>query len=332
MKFLKPYLFLLITSTVFLVSCTNGKNEVTQQKQIPEELTATIQKLDNKVMGSLLSGEKGLLNPIVAADYKDIQNGIIDTLIRGVQYAGLQDDFKVFDRFYISNKELDTLVIKAQSGVNAFTLKNTNAYKEQVISLLLVTNDKDEYLVANEYAKVAGEWKLTRLRFGQYTVAGKTATQWYEEAKKNREKGYLVDAVNNLLLSSDVAYPIAGGTWEYTLAPEIKKFYTSTLREAAKKYRLPMELSTIESKPKIINISQKRVYEGYFPVIKYITTIDLEDTEQARLENDKIHAQIDSICKGITADKKYLFYTAINRSQGNLKPRKSHQFVKELTN
>ncbi len=70
--------------------------------------------------------------------------------------------------------------------------------------------------------------------------------------------------------------------------------------------------------------------EGYFPMIEYLTKIDLKDTIQTRIENDGIHKIIGDKFKGIEKDKNYIFYKAFSRMLDGKTEVPTYGFVKKL--
>ncbi|GLB52613.1 hypothetical protein NBRC110019_16530 [Neptunitalea chrysea] len=324
MKFLKIFAFSATFFLLLFIGCT-GAEKTARDAEINEELKAVISKLDNKVIGSLLSNDRGLVEIFMTNEFKEASKGAIDTLYKDFQIAGIKPDHKVFTQYYIIKKETDSLKVTSKdAGVNTYSLSVYMPFKENFMSLLLVDNGKDYFLLINGYGKVDGEWKLNTMHFGEYTIGYKTAIEWYEKSLKEHNEGYLLDAVNSLLLSSRVAYP-GGSIWEYSKAPEIKAFYTKTLQEANKTYKFPIVIDTLETEPRIINISLKRLDNEYYPVIKYYTSVDLNDSIKATNENTAMHNVMESICKGITKDSKYVYYIAIN-NKGSFKKK---EFVKE---
>jgi hypothetical protein len=197
------------------------------------------------------------------------------------------------------------------------------------ISLLIQKNGLDEFIVTNIYGKYPEGWKLNIIQFGQYKVNGQTAPELYSKAKAEYENGYLIDAANNMFLSSIAANP-TNNFWQYQEENEMKKFYEKVITEINSEYKFPMTIETIGSKPQILSIYPQRTVEGYFTMIEYLTSFDLKDTIQTKAEYEKIHSEIVKIFNGIEKDKDYIFYRAFSEMPDGKTPVPTYGFVKEL--
>lgn len=201
--------------------------------------------------------------------------------------------------------------------------------KEMFVSLLVIQDHFNEYLITNVYGKHPEGWKLNILQFGHYKIDGKTAPELYLKAKDNFEEGYLLDAVHNMILCSKTARP-ANEIWEYLNKKEMSEFYYSADKEINQKHPLPITLEMVDSHPQILSLYPQFTEEGYFPMIEYLTTISLEYTLKTKVENEKIQKEIARIFKGIDKDKKYILYTAYNEIPKDTGYVPIYRFVQKL--
>ena len=150
----------------------------------------------------------------------------------------------------------------------------------------------------------------------------------YVEAKSNYEKGYLIDAANDLTLSSQLMKP-ANQFWQYQKEKEIQEFGEKVMTEINSNFSFPMTVEYVETKPKIFRIFPQGMNEGYFPMVQYTTSIDLKDTTSLSKECDLIHSKIGELYKGINKDKKMIFYRAFKSiPTGNISV-ENYGFIKE---
>ena len=103
------------------------------------------------------------------------------------------------------------------------------------------------------------------------------------------------------------------------------------MREANAKYKLPMTLENIKRKPKIFKVYQQVTKDGFFPMVSYLTNINLKDTVALRLENYSVRKEVDSIFTGIDKDKKYIFYWAFNKIPVDTTTEERYGFIDTLT-
>ena len=151
-----------------------------------------------------------------------------------------------------------------------------------------------------------GLWFVT-IRITSYNVCytkllrrimDKDAFDWYQAAQQNYEKGYLIDAVNDLVLANQLLKP-ANQFWQYQKEKEIQEFGQKVMADINNKFTFPMTVDYVKTKPQIFNIYPQGMNEGYFPMIRYTTSIDLSDTITLRKECDEIHSKIGDLYYGI---------------------------------
>lgn len=70
--------------------------------------------------------------------------------------------------------------------------------------------------------------------------------------------------------------------------------------------------------------------EGYFPMIKYISKIDLKDTVALKKENFQIQKAVGQIFSGLDMNKKFIFYKAVNELPKGQNPVPSFGFIQEI--
>ena len=94
------------------------------------------------------------------------------------------------------------------------------------------------------------------------------------------------------------------------------------------KYKFPMTLEDIDSKPKIFNIYPETKH-GFFPVIQYVSRINLNDTIALKMENEKIKNEIGSIFWGLDKNKKCIYYQAYDEIPDGIKLVHGYNFKDE---
>jgi len=166
-------------------------------------------------------------------------------------------------------------------------------------------------LIMAIYGKYDNDWKINILQFGQYSLFSKLAPDYYKLAKVSYDKSYLIDAVNYIGLAKLCLRP-ANDFLQYQKEKEINEFYDKIMKEVNSKYQFPLTLDNIASKPKVFRISPEMINEGFFPMVYYLTDINLKDTTALKLENEKIKKEVGQLFTGIDQDKKFVFYWAFN--------------------
>jgi hypothetical protein len=176
---------------------------------------------------------------------------------------------------------------------------------------LVKYNKNSELLVTAIYGNYNGKWELNIFHIGQFRFYDKTAIDFYQMARKDFARSNLADAMCNLTIANACIHP-ADKLFQYEKEDEYKMFFDSVSNEVKSKYHLPITLEGIPSKPKVFNIVPKTVDEGYFPMVLYLTKIDIKDTVSLKAEYEKVKSEVKQIFTGIGTGKKYTLYQAFN--------------------
>jgi hypothetical protein len=128
----------------------------------------------------------------------------------------------------------------------------------------------------------------------------------------NYEKSCFIDAADNLFIANLFLKP-AHEIFHFKKEKEVEEFYNKVVSETAAKYPLPLTLENIPGKPKIFNIYPQPMQGGYFPMIRYMSTIPIDDSILLAKENDKVRIEVKKIFTGIGGNKKITMYEAFNQ-------------------
>lgn len=328
---MKQLLILLILTTIGLQSCNVGTSGTWKDENIEQSLKNEIKVLDEIVLEAVTTNNTTLIKTIMSDKLLEKSGSNLKQMIEQVYGVIKNKDYQILNQFHVKNSKtgISNTVMTGISGQDDYTIHYQALNEEMFISLIIPKNGLDEFLITNIYGKYPGGWKLNILQFGQYTVNGKTATQLYSDAKSQYEKKYLVDAANNMFLCSQVSNP-ANTFWQYQKEDEMKQFYETAMTDIKNEYTFPVTMDNIKTRPQIINISPQGMQEGYFPMVAYLTNIDLKDTISTKAENDLIHKSIGQVFNGLDKDKKLLFYKAYSEMPNGKTPVPTYGFVKEM--
>jgi hypothetical protein len=323
--------FLVFLATFGLQGCNFGASKTMMDENIKQSLKIEIEALDEKILEAVTSNNPELFKTVMSDRLIEKSGDKIDQMIEQVSNLFTVKDYRVLNQFHVTNSKpgIGNTVFSGISGLNDYKIQYQAENKEMFISLLIPKTGIDEFLIANIYGKYPEGWKLNIIHFGQYKVNGQTAPELYIKAKEKLDKEYLVDAVNAMFLCSLVLNP-ADLYWKYQKEDEMKLLQEKVMSIANTKYSFPFTLEEIDTKPSILSIYPQGMHEGYFPMIEYLTSIDLEDTLSTKAENEKIHKLIGQKFHGIDKDKKFIFYKAFSQMPDNVTPVATYGFVKEL--
>lgn len=231
-------------------------------------------------------------------------------------------NYKVLDEYYLVAKtdEPGSLVINADAkGDDAYTVQyNQSSTKENYIAFLIIPKEKaNQWLITAIYGKYNYGWKLNKIDIGLYAINGKSAPELYKLAKAQFAKGYWVDAAQNMIAAQRCFHP--NGQWQYAKENAMNQFFYDTQSKAGTKYHFPFTISEVASKPKVFRITTEDTDDGTFPMIDYVSAININDTTALKKENTAIKKVIGKYFAGVDKDKKYVLYTAFDDIPGRKK-------------
>jgi|TARA_B110000091_G_scaffold142360_1_gene152085 hypothetical protein len=328
---MKNLILLTILTAFGLQSCNVGTTGTWKDDNIEQSLKNEIRTLDKKVLEAVTTKNSELLKSIMSDKLLDKSGDNIDQLIEQAGNVITTANYKILNQFQAKNSTtgIGNTVLSGVSGLNDYIVHYQALNEEMFISILIPKSGLDEFMVTNIYGKYPDGWKLNILQFGQYKINGQTAPELYSKANEEFDKGYLADAANTMFLCSQVANP-ANKFWQYQKEDEMKALQETIMKSVNAEYSFPLTLEKIDSKPKILTIYPKGTQEGYFPMVEYVTNIDLKDTTATKAENDQIHELIGQTFSGIDKNKKYIFYKAFSEMPNGKTPVPTYGFVKEL--
>lgn len=310
---MKGRIVFLIILVLGIQSCKLGTTKHNMNESISSPVLEEINALDAKAMQALVDKDVEALKALMSDELWEVAGNEMPNFLSQVNQVVKTKKYQILDQFHVQNSTvgMSNSVMTGFSNLDDYTVEYKALNSEMFVSLILPEIGDDKYLVTNIYGKYPEGWKLNIIQFGRYSFLGKTAPQLYAQAKEELEKGYMVDAINSMYLSSNVYAP-ANQHLKYQHQEEMEAFHAKIMKEGKSKYAFPIVFTEIETKPQVVNIALQGAVEGFFPIVNYLTTIDLQDTVQTKIENDAMHAIIGDKFYGINKNKKYVFYKAFS--------------------
>jgi hypothetical protein len=325
---------LLIALTIFtLQSCDFKMSKTWKNDNIDYTKREQIRVLNDKLFEALTNNDVAGVRALMSDTLVEKVGSGLDKLISQVSSSFQSGSYTILDEYNIHNSTIgaENTLSSGDSDDNAYIITYGALNKEMYVSLLLPTGLNDEPLVTVVYGNYDNQWKINILQFGQYSLFKKTAPDYYKLAKESYEKSYLIDAVSYMELAKRCLRPAANDLFQYKKEKEIQEFYDKIMREANAKFVLPLTLDNIDTKPQIIEVYPEIIDEGPFPMISYLSGINIKDTVALKNEYEKIKIEVNQLFTGINKDKKYVFYRAFNEIPDGTKTVKRYGFVDQLT-
>jgi hypothetical protein len=295
---------------LFLRSCEGPKEGTWKNDQInaakredfhtlTDEAFVELKANNSKHMASFLSKE------LIDSHYTDRTIEHISNSLKG-------SDYVLLDEYYVVNKWRDADTIKNTAiGINGYNLYYPGTSKEMYMAFFVPKTGDDKWLISLIYSKFDYGWKISSMDVSPYMINGKTAPELFKQAKEKYDKHYLVDAVNTMASADNCLRPVE--IWQYPVETEMRDFYAKIMDEANNQLTFPYTIKEVPTQPRIFRIFNKVIPQGTYPMIYYLTRINLKNTVEIKKENDLVRKAIGKVIPGIDQDKKYLLYSAFNK-------------------
>ena len=305
----KTVIFILFVVTI--QSCNLNSSGTWRNDQIQRRTREEIKALNDKLVKSMgeddVASVKGLMADILKKD-----SNIVEFVHQFSNSFGIKE-YKILDEYYVKNTsvQVTNTLISENSDDNGYEVSYLALNKEMYASLLVAANKNAEMLILAIYGKYGEDWKLNLLQYGQYRALGKNAPDYFNLAKASYEKSHLLNAVNYISLSKQLLKPL-NNFFKFKKEAEVNAFFNKVMKEADSTYSLPLTLEQLQTKPKIYKVVPQVNEEEIFPMIYYVSSIDINDETALKNENELVRKEVDRIFPGIDKDKKYIFYWVSN--------------------
>jgi hypothetical protein len=324
-------LFGVLCFVIALQSCEKDKPGTYANDKISSGKRQDFHKLNDQLFAAFKDNKTDQVENMMSRDLLD--NPAYKRTVELISNQSKSGNYTTLDEYYINNvtdqKPQSSYDIKiTSSGTDPYTISYRSPSQETYIALLIPKGPADQWLVSAFFDKYDYGWKLSKLEFAPYSFSGKTAPGLLKLAKQQHAKGYLVDAVNTMELATKCARP--NDEWQYNNEAEIYQVYGNAMNEANAHYHFPLTIQQVPTKPQIFRVLTQTMPEGVFPMIYYISKINVNDTTAVKKENESIKKVIGQILPGIDKDKEYLLFSAFNERPTGGKSVPSFDMVAKL--
>jgi hypothetical protein len=312
--------------------CSIGGSGVWKNENIDKDEKEQISMLNDKLYASIIKNDSAAARSLMSDTLLSL-TGDFGKLLKDVNSRIKAGSYKILGEYHVrnSNAGIQNTLPSGFSDDNDYTINYLALNEEMYVSLLLpnVDEDENETLITVIYGRHGDEWKINILRFGPYSYFHKTAPEYYKLAKASYDKSFLIDAANYTFIAKQCLRP-AGDYFQFQKETEINEFEKTLMKEVYSKYQFPLKLDNIKSKPAIFNIYPEMHSEGFFPMVRYLSVINLDDTTALKIENDKMQSEIGTIFPGIDKEKKFVFYRAFNEMPDGKKLVRHYGIIHQL--
>lgn len=324
----------LLLATVNLASAQISVFSTFINAHINADIKKQVEPLNKKLIEGLASkntdGVKTLMSPVLLERSGDKLNSIVDTIGNGMRSA----EYTIIDEYYTINTATNArnTLISGLDSNNGYFINYQALNKEMFTALLEIKNENTSLMILAIYGKYDDGWKMNILNADAYKLSGKTAQDYYNEAKKHYDNGELLDATDKMVLAAKISTP-GGRYFNYKNVEAIKEFREKVIKEANQKYKLPVSIDDIKTHPQIFSVVPQYISGpdgGFFPYVAYKSNIDLNDTSALKAENEAVQKATAAMFKGITQNNRYILYRAFRDLPGPTASKESYGFIQKV--
>lgn len=310
---LLAYCFLAAGITVLLQSCGPDKPGVYRNEQIPSRTASKLHDLNASLLSALKANDPEGLENLMSTEM--IANRDRLTTSEHASNHMKDADYSLMLEYLVVNDPIlpDSGIIKERNmGVNNFNYLYSKAQHETYIAFFTPKNAPQKWLITATYNKLDYGWKITSLEFNPYAENGRTAPELVKQAANFFQKGYWTDTYITSTSAINCIKP--ADNWTYVNEGAIQKFSSMALEQAMQKYKFPLFITQVPTKPRIWHMLIEKNKEGSFPNISYISSIKISDTVSIKKENEAVGKVIGEVMPGIDKNNKYIYYSIYNAS------------------
>ena len=303
-------LIAVIALAVLMQSCTQDKPGWWKNDQIPSGKREDFHQRNKVALTCLKDDNYKFLKTLVSRELMTSTYTIRQA--ESISNRLVANDYTLFDEYYIVNKwkSADTVINKAVNE-NSYNLYYKGVAREMYMAFFLPKTGDNKWMITIVYAKLDYGWRITLLDVQPYTINGKTSPQLFDLAKQEAAKKFYANAEINMELADACLRP--NDLWQYPNDSLIHTFHTECLVEANQHIKVPLVIDAVPSHPRIFRIVSEKTAQGTYPMIYYQTSVNLNNIDAIKKENEAIKKVIGKVIEGIDKDNDHLLYTAFNK-------------------
>jgi hypothetical protein len=303
-------LFAFFALIIILQSCTEDKPGYWKNEQIKASKREDLHQLNTGVLQDIKDNNLKHLQYMMSKELIDDKISAQRQMDHISNYLST-NDYSIFDEYYVINKWKNSDTIKT----NRYNLIYGGVAREMYMVFFLPKTGNNKWMITFVYGKFDYGWKLSQLDVEPYAINGKTAPQLFKLAKQEYAHNYFSNTATNMNLASICMRP--NDFWQYPDDSLVYKFQRQALEDANNHCKFPLTINQVPTHPRIFRIANQKMQQGTYPMISYLTSVNLKDVAAIKKENEAIKKVIGRLIPGINKDNDYLIYTAFNKFPNN---------------
>jgi hypothetical protein len=252
--------------------------------------------LNNTLLGYLQKNDLNGLGNIMSREFLEAP-----TTRRTVELCSIRmkkSKTELLDEYYMIHATPNDQSIKSfKYETNSYTLSYQPLTREKYIAFFTLEYDNEQWLLTANYNKYKYGWKIDEIELERYTFDNMTAPELYQKAQQEYDKGYLINAEKYMYMARQCSTPCS--IWKYDAQDDIDTFYSKVMTEAEKISSPAIVFNNIPTRPSIIRVFIQDRGDGNYPMIWYISKLNLKDTTAVKQEHELMRKALPQRIPGI---------------------------------
>ena len=269
--------------------------------QIPADTLSAIHAMNTTLCQSMKDGKSDVMMNMFVEEGRNDKNleANVEATYKALGELTKGTNFTILHEYLIDAKGKGPVTVTVPAdGDNKFIIGVEAGKGPLFLSLLAASGNPKDPMLWFGYLKTKDGWQLYMFHSGIYKVSGKTALQWYQDAKAMYDVGWDVPAM--LWMQVVRAFARPAPFIQYEREKEMQDLFKEGGAESAKKYRFPFKATWVKDMPAIYGLDTQFVKSRLVPVVIYVTKHPLNRGVPIQEEVDAITSKIDKIIPGIT--------------------------------
>ena len=311
---------IVILAVVLLSSCYYSKTM--KDGVIPVEIEHEIQSLFEQFLEGCKEGNPDKVLGVTTEAWREQYGEQFMQGIEGHNDYFDSEKYVVVNRFYWKGTQGRQVYFnsgtKTEPTKYDYSLPVTPEGKEVYVSVGYFDLPNMQPSLILIWTKMEGQWFLTYMHGGTWTIGHKGLVDWFEAGSKNFEEGDYVDALLRLALANKF---LGSGRLPliYNNEKEIDRQYREMFLKIAEHYHVPDTIGEISTQPVVRRITPEMVNDTLCPAIEYASA--LQDSVSVAKECEALHANVGRVYPGLDKNNGKIIYRVLDADRQSVRYR-----------
>lgn len=295
---------------------------VARDDRVPGEVRSELDAVTSRLFDSFEANDPSVLQGLWVEEVAGgmTQGAEADELFDALRQIVVETTLEPLGEFYEELPDPAPESVQLTSESAGGLVVSTDAAGEAIyVRLFRADEGFRERLLGLIYLRRDGAWRLKTLRSGSLRIDGKSAIDYFEEARGLYEQDLLLPAMTRLTVANDLLRPVS--FLHYEREPEVRELQRKVQADLAAAYTFPIELP---GGPQVYRIRPLFLQGQLSPAVQYVTRSKLErDVLQA--EADQAARDLADLFPGLCHASDFVAFLAFNEPP--LDPRAQYESV-----